>query len=420
MVCPTPPMRPRISLTIIMFLALGTASWGQSYFRQFGMPSSLGTVIAPAPEEESSYNMAIGPVRFGLTAGVGIEWNDNIKLSDKDKLSDFILRPSVNLNSAWVVSELNTIRFSIGAGYAKYFSYSEYDAKSLLFTPNSALAMTFQVNEVKITVRDRFSYQEDPYDVAVVSDTGNFRRFENQASLQLDWNVTPYIILTGGYAHYDLWALDDAFSSQTRSIDSLFFRPGYQITPTINVGVNTSASTINFQKNIQNDATNFMAGPFLQWSITDATEIYLEAGLQGMNFKNNGTISDSQNSNASYFKTEVNNRLSETFTQRFSLNRNAEVGFGSNFYDIYHAEYSALWQPSVFFNVSPSFFYEYYETSGETSEKANRLGAALALRYILSPSLTLGLDYRFLLKHGEFEESDYHQNLLLLSIYYNF
>lgn len=415
-------MRPNIPLLALALMcsALGTDALAQTYFRQFGTPSSLATVMAPAPEEESNYNMAIGPVRFGLTAGVGIEWNDNINLSSKDKLSDFILRPSANLNAAWVVSEMNTIRFSIGAGYAKYFSHSEFDAKSLLFSPNSVLAMTFQVNQVQITVRDRFSYQEDPYEVAVVSNAGNYRRFENQVSLQLDWNATPYITLTGGYAHYNLWALDSGFESQTRSVDSIFFRPSYQITPTVKVGVSTSASVINFQKNIQNDANNFMAGPFLQWSITDATELYLEGGLQSMTFKDNGTVRDSSNSDSFYFRAEISNRLSETFTQRLGLNRNSEVGFGSNSYDLYHAEYSALWQPSVFLSVTPSLFYEYYETSGTEGETANRFGAALSLRYTLTPSVTLGLDYRFLLKNGDFEDSDYRQNLVLLSVYYNF
>ena len=68
----------------------------------------------------------------------------------------------------------------------------------------------------------------------------------------------------------------------------------------------------------------------------------------------------------------------------------------------------------------PTFFYEHYKTSGSFPEKANRYGALLGLRYILTPSVTMGLDYRFLLKDSNLKDSDYQQNLVLLSLFYNF
>ena len=65
-------------------------------------------------------------------------------------------------------------------------------------------------------------------------------------------------------------------------------------------------------------------------------------------------------------------------------------------------------------------FAEYYETSGNFSEEAWRYGAAIGIRHHFSNSFTVGLDYRFLLKESNIEDSDYYQNLVFLSAYYRF
>src|SRR6185295_8577221 len=78
-------------------------------------------------EEADRYNWALGNFRFGIALGVGIEWNDNINLSDNNRESDFIFRPVLNLEANWKMSDLNTLRFNIGLSYAKYFEHSELD-----------------------------------------------------------------------------------------------------------------------------------------------------------------------------------------------------------------------------------------------------------------------------------------------------
>src|SRR5215218_10304873 len=129
-------------------------------------------------EQEDRYNFALGPFRFGIAAGLGLEFNDNITLADDDRISDFILRPIVALEGRWNLSELNTLRLSIGASYAKYFEHSEFDSDGVLLSPNSELSLTFFVGSVKFTVRDRFSYQEEAYDQPVLSNTALYRRYE--------------------------------------------------------------------------------------------------------------------------------------------------------------------------------------------------------------------------------------------------
>ena len=58
--------------------------------------------------------------------------------------------------------------------------------------------------------------------------------------------------------------------------------------------------------------------------------------------------------------------------------------------------------------------------SGLTPETANRFGAALGLRYVLTPSVTLGADYRFVWKDSNLPDAGYEQDMVLVSLYYNF
>ena len=87
-------------------------------------------------EVPDQYNFALGNFRFGIAAGVGIEWNDNINLSEHNRESDFVFRPVVNIDSEWRLSDLNTLRFNVGLSYAKYFDHTELDtARRCSFLP---------------------------------------------------------------------------------------------------------------------------------------------------------------------------------------------------------------------------------------------------------------------------------------------
>jgi len=319
------------------------------------------------------------------------------------------------------LSDLNTLRFSLGASYAKYFQHTEFDTRGVLLSPNSELALTVHVGQVAITVRDRFSYQEDPFDIPVLSGVATFRRFENLANLQADWDMNESTHITAGYNHYNLWAHDVAFNYVDRSIDTIYLRPSVKITPSVTVGVDSSVNWVSYTHDLLNDGTSYMIGPFLDVSLTDNTRAYVEGGWQDFTFDNGGTVADAGGDDNSYYiKAELDNRVSETFTHRLSFSKTTEAGFTSNYYELYHLEYAADWKltPSLVFD--PVLFYEHYRTSGDFSEKADRFGTSLGLRYVLSPSLTLGADYRFIVKDSNLPDADYYQNVVLLSLFYNF
>ena len=386
---------------------------------RFEATSYLDPAMPPTAEEEERYNWAFGPLRFNVAAGIGLEYNDNVNLAPSgQEESSFILRPSLTLDSVWRLSEMNTLRFSLGISYAKYFNQSQYS--SLLISPQSILALSIMVGDVRITVRDRFSYQEDPYDLVVLSNVARYRRFENQAGIQFDWAINPDLMLTAGYDHYNLWSFEEEFDSLTRAVDTLYMRPAFRINPSIRVGLNTSVSRVRFQEDIQNNGTSLFVGPFLEAAITDSTRLYLELGWQLFDFDRSGLIPDTDNASTPYVRAEIFNQLSEYYSHRLGYTRTAEVGYNTNFYELNHVEYTGSWEATPRLIAFPTLFYEHYKTSGSFPEKANRYGAGLGLRYILTPSVTLGLDYRFIKQDSNIVDSDYRQNLIMLSLFYNF
>ena len=455
-----------------IILATGAGAFAQEFFRDLGTSRSsggLGPIYpseysyedaspsglsplrpgqdlneAQVAEEADRYNFAIGPVQFGLAVGVGIEYNDNITLADSNRISDFIFRPSLDVQASWRISELNTLRLSVGASYAKYFDHSKYDSDGLLLSPNSELAFTFYLGAVKLSLRDRLSYQEDAYSIPTISNTsdGQYRRYENQIGLQAEWAVNDKITLAAGYDHYNLWTIGGGFSQQDRAIDTIFFKPSYQIVPGIKLGVNGSYSFIDFDSNDRGDGRGLLVGPFIEWTMSEYTNLYLEAGYQQLEFDKGGNFNnaaidqlglndadaaavrdilrDNEDSSSYYIKFEINNKPSDIFDHRLSFSKTAEIGFSSNSYDLYHAEYDANWKTFQHTEIGPVIFYEYYTASGDLGEKAHRFGAGLGARYHFSNSVTLGLDYRFIAKDSNRENSDYRQNLVFLSLYYKF
>ena len=439
---------------VLLFVFGGTAV-AQSYFDKIATPAELQTVtpnIAPTPVDTNQvervdigtpglppepsgadkYNMALGPVHFGIAAGIGLMYNDNITLAPRDQaISDFAVLPSLTIDATYQISELNTLRLSLGASYAAYFNHSEFDTRGILLSPNSAIAFTVHVSNIAITFRDRFSYQEDGYNNPVIGGVGSvrnsgnelYRYFENQVGVQVDWAVNANLKITGGYDHYNLWTFSSQFSQLEDSIDTIYLKPGYAITPAITVGVNTSVSFVRYNESIQNDGNSYMVGPFADLSLSQNTHLYLEGGYQSFEFQNNGIIADNSNSNSWYARVDLANRPSEAFSHRLSFSKSAETGYGTNYYTLYHLEYAADWKIMQNLSLAPSAFYEHYSTSGSfgfQGETGNRYGGGVGLRYILTPSVTLGLDYRYVSKDSNLPGLNYTQNLVLLSLYYNF
>ena len=427
----------------------------QEYFRDFGSSRSSGGIgrlgpgsevflgnnpngIEPVSEEElakddKNYNIRIGSLDLSLAAGVGLEFNDNITLSEFNRQSDIIFRPQFDIEGALRFSETSRLRIGIGLSYAKYFDHSNFDSDSLLISPTSAITWTAETGAFKFTIRERLAYQEDPFDQPTLN-VANYRRWENQAGIQVDWDANQYTKITVGYDRYDLWTTDPTYSAIDHSINTLFLRPSFQAGPRFTFGLNAAYSMFEYKETSHSDGYSLLVGPFVRWKVSDFTDVYAEVGYQQSSFDNatlftivdrltgavTGSGLDGENGNSWYAKLEIVNRPTEFIRQKLSFSKTAELGFQSNFYDLYHVEYSLDWAVHEKTTIRPTFFYEFYKTSGPIPEEAHRFGAALGIYHVFSENFTAGLDYRYLVKDSNQNGADYYQNLGMVSLYYKF
>lgn len=460
-----PSLGQFLSLTGALMVVVPVTGAAQDYFRDYGTSRSSGGLgpiwpsdytyhdVSPSglesldplavQKEAQQNNFAIGPVRFSMAVGVGVEYNDNITYAETGREHDVIIRPTLNVEADLRLSDMNTLRFSLGISYAKYLDHSEFDTSGVVISPASELEATVMFGQVKVTARDRFSYQEDPFAVPEVSNVAKYDRYENQAGIKAEYEFNSRAGISVGYDHYNLWTTESLFSDQDRSIDTVFIKPYIKPSEALKIGVNASYSRIAFDSSNRSDGYSVLAGPFVEWQITPNTNAYLEVGYQDIQFDGSYVptnlldqlsldltpdqraaieteASDSQGNDSYYVRFELDNKPSEVFKHRISFSKTSEVGFFSDYYDLYHVEYDAEYTGIRKVGIGPSIFYEYYETSGNIAEKANRIGATLGLRYYLTNSLTLGLDYRYLWKDSNLAGADYTQNLVFLSAYYKF
>jgi hypothetical protein len=310
--------KPRLSLSLSLFalasLFAGATSNGQDFFRHFGTsrssggigpftaseytysdttPAGLRPLVSPdLAEEIDKYNFALGPMRFTLAAGLGIEFNDNVYLSDGNRESDFVLRPSLAIDSSWKLSETNTLKFGVELSYAKYFDHDDLDTDGVLISPTSELAFTFEIGAVKVTIRDRGSYQEDTYDVPDLSNVARYRRAENQIGIQADWAINQNLMLVGGYDHYNLWTFDEEFSADERAVDTIFFKPSYQFSPTVKAGiVGAFSASISRRICVRMEQTCWWV-LFIEWKLSEVMTLYVEGGFQDLSFDGSSEFDD--------------------------------------------------------------------------------------------------------------------------------
>src|SRR5438874_11768640 len=200
-------------------------------------PSLAGEAAAEARRQSIDkipYNLQVGPIKFRFSATMGVEYNDNVNLAEDGSAvflsptgpilvttspqEDFILRPQINLDALWPITQLNTLRLDIGIGHAFYLDHSNYDTNSVLISPGSQLAFDIFVGDFRINLHDRFSLQQDPVDEIALSNVADYGRFENTAGVSVLWDLNQAVV-TLGYDHYNFIATNDQFDYLDRNAD---------------------------------------------------------------------------------------------------------------------------------------------------------------------------------------------------------
>lgn len=389
-------------------------------------PSNTGSLASEArrgAETTGNYFLKAGPVNFSASASLGIEYNDNIGLSQDHRESDLILRPTVEIDSAWQVTSLNTLRFNIGIAYAAYTQHSDLDTRSLLLDPGSQIAFDVYVGGVlKLTFHDRFAILQNPVDEPNLSNTARFDRFQNSAGVTalLDFNDLKVVL---GYDHFTYDTFGSEFDFLDRNEEQFFVSASVQLNDAVVVGLDGNLALANYKTGFNNDGTIWGAGPFVEATLSNYTTLRLSGGYQGMSFDGNGASGDQTDYSGWYANVTVAQRLNQYWSHSLSAGHEARLGLEVNFSEYTYARYLAQWQINPRLNASIEGFVEKANESGtaaQNSENASRWGGGISLGWRLGSKLSATLGYHYVRKNSDLPLRDYYQNLGTFVLKYDF
>src|SRR6202023_3301175 len=214
------------------------------------------------------YNLLLGPIRFRVSATLGVEYNDNINLAEVNTQEDVIIRPQVNVNAIWPVTQLNTLRLDLGLGYAFYIDHSNADTNGVLISPKSQIAFDIFVGDFRINIHDRMSLQQDPIQEGALSNVVDYGRFENTAGVSALWDLNK-AALTLGYDHFTYVSTTSAFDYLNRNAEILSGTAQINATSTTGVGVESYAVFNYYDQHVLNDSPDSSTGAFVETQITN-------------------------------------------------------------------------------------------------------------------------------------------------------
>lgn len=447
------PFARRLVLAILTPLILAA---GMLRAQDAIRPSLAGEAAAEARRQSIDkipYNLQLGAIKFRFSATMGIEYNDNINLAEDGSFlfprigappilittepqSDVILRPQINMNALWPITQLNTLRLDIGLGYAFYLDHSEFNTNGLLINPGSQLAFDIFVGDFRINIHDRFSLQQDPISEAQLSNVVDYGRFENTAGISVLWDLNQAVV-TLGYDHYNFIAINDDFEYLDRNADIFSGSIGFTPTSTMTVGVEGSAINTYYDQNILNDSLAYSAGLFLETQLSSNLRVRIAGGYQWIDFDNNGIVNDLQDVNDWYANLILSHRLNSVFTHNLSLGHENSLGVNSNYVTLNYIRHTATWNLIYHTLLTTELFYEDAADSGGqgslvaplpglpifnpfVAEDFHRYGGAVSVGYQLTPHVTLGFRYQYTQKDSNQPLRDYRQNRVSFDGTYSF
>jgi opacity protein-like surface antigen len=383
-----------------------------------GAEASEGRKVISLPQ---NYNIKVGPVLMDMSAGFGVEFNDNVGISETDRQSDIVLRPQINWGNFWQVTKKNTLRLNLGLSYAKHLNDSSLDSSALLVDPGTALAFDVYVGPFRITVFDEFAVLQNPVDEIGLSNVAVFDRIQNAVGIQVlgDFNDVQVVV---GYKHFNFWSLNDDYSFLDRSEEQFYGSVSFRLSAEHMVGVDASTGAFSYDEDFNNNGLSISAGAFWEMVLSNYLQLRLAAGWQGMPFDSGGGNGDSTDYGGWYANATVSNRLNAYWTHSLAAGHEGRLGLTVNFYEFDYVRYSAAWRMNSRMVLGMDAFFESANESGSglTSENSTRWGVGIGTSYQLNPRMSATLRYDFARKDSDVEFRSYYQNRVLIGITYDF
>jgi len=366
------------------------------------------------------YNLKLGPTGWRFGSGLALEYNDNVENRSENIEGDFILRPQINAQMIWPLSEKNSINLSLGGGYTFYVEHSNLDR--LFLTPGSELSFNLYVGDFWINFHDRFSITEDAYQDPTVAGTGDFARFENSLGVSALWDLNK-VILRSSYDHVTYVSLGANQGQPDGQSEVLSVSAGYALKPGMLLGVELGGSLLHYTSTNTafTDARQWNAGVFYEALLSEYMHFRGSVGYTVYTPEKTSITNAILGDFTGYYADlGITHRVNQYVNYTLSAGRTINFAFYGGTIDLYYARWQANWQVLRKMSLSTTFEYEHGSQIGFGTETFDRYGPGISVGRSITRKLSGSLGYQYYWRGSDIPGRNYTVNVVTLSLNYAF
>ena len=372
------------------------------------------------------YNILLGPVASKFSAGLGLDYDDNVHLSQSPE-GDFIFRPSLDTRIHWPITQKNSLDVSLGAGYSAYATHPNLD--QFYMNPGSGLSFNIYAGDCVINLHDRISITENSYQNPTVNGNQNFAQLENSAGVSTSWDLNK-LMAEVGYDHLNNISLGSNQQVPDASSENWFLNAGLHFLPQVTAGVESGVGLVSYGRGQstakQPDATQWNAGVFCKAQISEYISGRFDAGYTVYAPSAAGGFTNLNSSSDMYFQISVSHQINRFINYSLSAGRSTESSFFGQPYNLYFVNLQPNWNFFRKYQISTPFWWQ------EGTQLSNRLygqggataydqyGAGINISRAITKKLSGTLSYQFIRENSTQSGLNYTVNIVSLNFSYQF
>jgi hypothetical protein len=373
---------------------------------------------------DEDYTLKTSDFRMLLTPSMGSEWNDNVNVSDNNRMDDFILKPALGITSSYQLTQRNLLFLDVTLGYDRYLKHPNLSTFDMNSSSGTGLSFDIGVQDFTFNLHDWVSYVQNSSQNAQVANTATYGTFENTSGLSADWDLNK-AMLSAGYDHQIVKATSASFDNISHSSEMFFFRPSLQLHPQVKVGLETTASLTTYDQNTLNNNDAYTIGAYTEFKSSEALRVTLRGGFSTYQFQQSSATVQTSDQNSWYASLNVDHQVTDAVGYNLDVGREMQLGTQSDLTEDWYVRPNITWAIIKNLSLGTALFYEHGNqgvgnVTGNLSERYDWYGGQLSLRHELTRCLSIGASYRLTLRSSSVAGNDYSQNVIGLQLIYQF
>lgn len=363
------------------------------------------------------YNIRLGDTLWRFSAGVGLEYNDNVNLAQTNAASDYIASPSLNTSMFWPVSDRNALNLSLDVGYAFYATRS--DLNRLYITPGSEISFDVFVKDLVINFHDRPSLAQYSYQNPSVTGTGDYAQFQNAAGVSVAWDLNK-AQANFGFDHVNYLTISSSTASPDGNTDSLYAQVGAYFWPELQLGLEAGAGNISYSSTNTPNAFQWNLGTFAKYQASEYLSFRASVGYTVYSPEKTGAFVLLTDTTLIYVDLSLTHRLNKYLSYTLSGSRGVNLSFFGQTYENYDASLVLEWHLLRKIGLRTPFSYQHGSEISGAGEVFSQFQTGISLDRPLTEKLSTGLTYHVAIRNSQTAGHNYTVNSVSLNFNYRF